>query len=337
MFQVEPILWLQSFDWPPLAWLLSGVTLLGYAPAYVALLLVMAFAVRLRPTLAVLGGLLLCLLLTEGFKDGVAFPRPDEIDSRVRKSFGSGPVQLHQRGGAPDFWSPPQADALLAVRRHASGNYGFPSGHVSAATAFVLCAAYFFRSRRLVAFGAGWVPAMALSRMYLGRHFLGDVLGGLAIGLVSAALALPLLRGLGEAASAGGDRERRVVVRLALLGVALPAAVPFTPLVQPSYAGAVAGLAISWGVLLATGFPPDGGTRRQRTRRVAIAVLVFLAGLAARQALLAVVGHGVVRVAALGAALVVTVLTFAGSALLCRRLGLYGPDDEVDLYPGGRA
>ncbi len=336
MFQVEPILWLQSFDWPPLRWLLSGVTLLGYAPVYAALLLVLAFAVRLRPTLAVLGGLLLSGLVTEGFKDGVAYPRPDEIDSRVRKSFGSGPVQLHERGGAPDFWSPPRPEALFAVRRRAAGNYGFPSGHVSAATAFVLCAAYFFRSRRLLAFGAGWVPAMALSRMYLGRHFLGDVLGGLAIGLVSAALALPLLRGLGEAA-AGGRRERRVVVLMGLLGAALLTAMPVTPLVQPSYAGAVAGLAVSCGVLLATGFPPDGGTRRQRTRRVAIAGLVFLAGIAARQALLAVVGHGVVRVAALGAALVVTVLTFAGSALLCRRLGLYGPADPDGLSLGGRA
>lgn len=337
MFQVEPILCLQSFDWPPLAWLLSGVTLLGYAPVYAALLLVLAFAVRLRPTLAVLGGLLLSGLVTEALKDGVAYPRPDEIDSRVRKSFGSVPAQLHDRGGAPDFWSTPRPEAVLAVRQHAAGNYGFPSGHVSAAAAFVLCAAYFFRSRRLVAFGAAWVPAMALSRMYLGRHFLGDVLGGLAVGLVSAAIALPLLRGLGRGSPTGGPGERHAVVPLALLGLGLLVAAPGAWLVQPSYAGAVAGLAVVWGVLLASGFPPDGGTTRQKVRRVAVAGLVFLVGVAVRQALLALLGHGLVaRLTALCLGLAVTALTFAGSVGLCRKLGLYGPA-ERDSHSGGQA
>jgi membrane-associated phospholipid phosphatase len=337
VFQVEPILWLQSFDWPPLAWLLSGVTLLGYAPAYAALLLVLAFAVRLRPTLAVLGGLLLSGLVTEAFKDGVAYPRPDEIDSRVRKSFGSGPVQLHERGGAPDFWSAPRPEAVLAVRQHAGGNYGFPSGHVSAATAFVLCAAYFFRSRRILAFGAGWVPAMAVSRVYLGRHFLGDVLGGLAVGLASAAVALPLLRRLARGSPAGGPGERQAVVPLALLALGLVVAAPGARLVQPSYAGAVAGLAICWRALLARGFPPDGGTTRQGMRRVALAGLVFLGGVAVRQALLALAGHGLVaRLTALCVGLAVTALTFAGSVVLCRRLGLYGPADKESLS-GGQA
>ena len=42
MFQAEPILWLQSLGSPPLTWLLYAVTLLGYIPVYVVLLLVLA-------------------------------------------------------------------------------------------------------------------------------------------------------------------------------------------------------------------------------------------------------------------------------------------------------
>ena len=34
-----------------------------------------------------------------------------------------------------------------------------------------------------------WIPAMALSRMYLGRHFLGDVLGGMGVGVIAVAIA----------------------------------------------------------------------------------------------------------------------------------------------------
>ena len=93
MFQTEPILWLQSLGSPPLTWLLYAVTLLGYTPVYVALLLVLAFAVRLRPSLAVLGGVLLSGILTEGFKDAVAYPRPDEVDDRIASTFAAGSVR----------------------------------------------------------------------------------------------------------------------------------------------------------------------------------------------------------------------------------------------------
>jgi len=53
MFQAEPVLWLQGFASPALTWLLRGVTLLGYAPVYVGLILFLAFAVRFRSALYV--------------------------------------------------------------------------------------------------------------------------------------------------------------------------------------------------------------------------------------------------------------------------------------------
>jgi hypothetical protein len=64
-------------------------------------------------------------------------------------------------------------------RRRSKTAHGFPSGHVSATTAFVVGWAMLAGSRRRRwAFAATWIAAMALSRMYLGRHFLGDVIGG---------------------------------------------------------------------------------------------------------------------------------------------------------------
>ena len=117
---------------PALTWLLSVVSLLGYSSVYVVLLL--GAGLRRAPA-------------TEPRRDrrrdpgrafwwrasrrGVALPRPDEVDSRVRSGAQGPPVALVERGGAPDFWSLPRPEAIAAVRARAQHNYGFPSGHVA--------------------------------------------------------------------------------------------------------------------------------------------------------------------------------------------------------------
>ena len=123
MFQVEPILWLQAHSSTALTWLLTAFTLLGYAPAYVAAILTLAFGVRLRPGLAVLVTLLVCGLLTEGLKSGLALPRPYSVDARVLAPAvvpGAAPhvsaVSAVTRGGAASFWGLPSPEAVAAVR-----------------------------------------------------------------------------------------------------------------------------------------------------------------------------------------------------------------------------
>jgi membrane-associated phospholipid phosphatase len=324
VFQTEPILWLQAHGSPSLTVILTIVTLLGYTPAYAAALLVLAFAVRLRPTLGVLGGLLLAVTLVEGCKNALAYPRPDAVDARVAPSFATRPIEIRSRGGATSFWSRPQPQAIDAVRRGGSGDYGFPSGHVAGATAFLLCAAYFFRSRSALAVAAAWVPLMAVSRMFLGRHFLADVLGGLAIGLVSSGLAVLLFRALDEERLGRRDREAgRALVPVGLLSLALCVLAPFEPLLPPLYVGGLVGLVLSAAFLLRTGQPAEGGTRRQRALRVALATLVLLVGVAAREGLQHLGGREAARLGALAAGVVLTASTFAGTAALCRRLGLY--------------
>jgi membrane-associated phospholipid phosphatase len=322
VFQVEPILWLQSHGSPPLTALLSLVTLLGYTPAYAAALLVLAFAVRLRPSLGVLGGVLLAGLLAEGLKDGIAYPRPDEVDDRVARSFASTPIEIRARGGATGFWGRPQPAAIAAVRQRAAGNYGFPSGHVAAATAFLLGAAYFFRSRQALAAAGAWVPLMALSRLYLGRHFLADVLGGLAIGLAATGLAVVLFRPLDDARRRDGE-TRLAFAPATLASLTLCALAPWQPLLRPEYVGVLAGLVVSGAFLLATGLSAEGGTRRQRALRVTIAGLVLGSGLGATQALTRRPGPPTARAAAVAATLLVAAATFAGTTALSRRLGLY--------------
>jgi len=319
MFQVEPVLWLQSIGSPPLTWLLTAVTLLGYTPVYATAMVVLAFALRLRPSLAIVGGLLLAGVLTEAVKYAVEYPRPDEVDHRVVESFAGHRLELTHGGGAPSFWAPPSAEAIAAVRRRAAGDYGFPSGHVAAATAFLLASAFFFRSRQPLVVAAFWVPLMALSRMYLGRHFLADVLGGFLIGVLASGLAVVLFRAFDESAFAHRDRfATKALLPVSLATLALLVVTPPEALLLLADVGGLLGLVISYAFLLATGLPPDGGSPRQRLLRVTIGASLF----ALTFVLVYLPARGS-RLMSLGSTVVVTLATLAGTVILSRRLGLY--------------
>jgi membrane-associated phospholipid phosphatase len=112
---------------------------------------------------------------------------------------------------------------------------------------------------------------MALSRIYLGRHFVGDVLGGVAVGTIAAAIAmlwwkLPRI----ENPLHGWRVARRALYTGAgLVLLALIAAIP------PAYeAGRLAGFAL--GALLVTRrVQPDDPPPAVRVGRIAVAVLLY--------------------------------------------------------------
>ena len=92
--------------------------------------------------------------------------------------------------------------------------YSFPSGHAMIAIAVYGAFAFLYRSRartrlRAAAMTAAMIAVVALisfSRLYLGVHYLSDVLGGLAAGATWLALAIALLIAYGDAVTAGTAR-----------------------------------------------------------------------------------------------------------------------------------
>lgn len=80
-------------------------------------------------------------------------------------------------------------DVLVILAAHGSS---FPSGHAQAATLFfgflAVLIGIHFRSRRLrhtlIAACVGTGLAICFSRIYLGAHFLSDIVGGIAAGLI---------------------------------------------------------------------------------------------------------------------------------------------------------
>jgi membrane-associated phospholipid phosphatase len=247
MFDIHPIVWLQSWSSPFVTGLMNGVSLLGYTRACIAIAVLLAFFFRLRPALALFVLLGVNGALTDVAKTTAALPRPDWVSTDVQR------LALFVRNmpaPAGDAAPPPE------------DSYGFPSGHVSATTAFAVGLALLFRFRRtgwtLVVV---WIALMALSRMYLGRHFLGDVIGGVVVGLTSAAISFAILK-VGHLAQGLQAHRPWPVHRVMAVAVALAACALIAGLPSTGDAGRLVGL--SAGLLFLVNhdlFAPAGSIR----------------------------------------------------------------------------
>ena len=82
MFEVHPIVWLQSWASPTLTAAMNGISLLGYTRAYVAIAALLAFGFALRPAVPLFVLLALSAAFTDIAKTAASMPRPD-ADSRV--------------------------------------------------------------------------------------------------------------------------------------------------------------------------------------------------------------------------------------------------------------
>ncbi len=88
----------------------------------------------------------------------------------------------------------PIAPLVRVLNGYRSGRYGFPSAHAGN-TAALVCYIHLILHRKWLTVGlAFWCALVCYSRMYLGVHYLGDLLGGILIGILSAMLIHFLLR-----------------------------------------------------------------------------------------------------------------------------------------------
>lgn len=315
MFEVDPNLWLQSFATPWLTWLMQAISLFGQEGFYAAAVLVLGFGLRLRPMLGVMLALLLTGLGTHAIKDGLGLPRPVQVDARVLDKGETNRQWLTERGGAQAAFGLPSEQAIAAARALRDPDFGFTSGHVAAATAFcaslLLMFAPLLRRRGIVVAIALWPVLMACSRLYLGRHFLGDVLGGACLGLLGAGIAWWLWR--------RPQAHRMVLPALALLaGIASC----WLPLVDLGSAGQLLGLALLSALFARIGWPDDApATFAMRLGRVALAFAVYLLGRFGSHVLLQYFGDGDAFRLSLTAAS--TLFVLGATVWLAWRLRLY--------------
>lgn len=188
-------------------------------------------------------------------------PRPSEIDARVLNKGEAGHA-LVTDGAGQSFWSLPRGDAIAVVRAAGEADYGFISGHASAAMAFVLALVALSGARRRWIWTAalGWALLMGISRMYLGRHFLADVLGGWLVGALAAWGAWWLDHATGSASTATRQHAWLIAIGATAAFLLLSVVAPFG---NPGSAGEILAVLVCLYVVGRCGDLDEGGTLRR--------------------------------------------------------------------------
>jgi hypothetical protein len=121
-----------------------------------------------------------------------------------------------------------------------------------------------------------WVTVMGVSRIYLGRHFPGDVLGGFGAGVIVTAIGIQALN-LGRFSHSATDpgRARRIVRRVVIVAAGLVAAALVLHVPDLQDASRFLGLALGVMLLMRGERVADGAPVAVRAARVALAALLF--------------------------------------------------------------
>ncbi len=276
MFQTDLHVALQGFfDAGWMLPLMTAISALGYATAYMVLIAVCAFGLRLRAGLMILLAVLLMSGVSSMVKQATDLPRPSDIDARVLDKGRSGRALLDD-GRVAGFWSLPSQEAIARFRdQQGSRDPGFLSGHVGAASAACMALLLGFGVRSVgwrLALVVGWPLLMALSRMYLGRHFLADVLAGWLAGLAVAVLACWLFPRVPAAA-----RNRWRLAVIGVLALAWAGVASVSGWIEVDTGGQLAGLFIVLVVLQCRSWPDDPRRTWQRFARPLAFIVISLA------------------------------------------------------------
>lgn len=194
MFQTEPILFLQGISSTLFHHLMLFVNLTGPPVVGIFLSLVLVAFDRRRGAV-MLGLVVVTAVANELIRDFVALPRPMYVDNHIqfldRIKVNEG---VFASMGADSFFSALPQSVVDYHRANFDGHFGFPSGHVSSTLVFWGGLTMLYRRMEPLVAACFFVPMVAIARMYLGKHFLADVLGGALLGCLVLVAAVLLQR-----------------------------------------------------------------------------------------------------------------------------------------------
>lgn len=147
-------------------WIISGRW--TWVPLYAILLFILYKHTGWRKTLLWVIGIAALILIT----DQVCIHVFRQIFTRMRPTNPDNPI----------------SPFVHLVHGYHSGRFGFPSAHAANTWALVFYLGLILRNKALTSILAGWAGLVCYSRMYLGVHYLGDLLGGLIFGGICATL-----------------------------------------------------------------------------------------------------------------------------------------------------
>jgi membrane-associated phospholipid phosphatase len=282
MFQTELILFLQSFESDFLNYFFLSWTNLGYSRWTLLFLLIILFGVNFRYGFILMQAMMLNGLTSLWLKEIIALPRPAHVDLNVKLIGESAPNLTPFEGqGAKSFFGRLPQDVVTSLRTNPPGSWGFPSGHTSNAMTLGGLLFLITKKRWIKLLSVAIVVFVPLSRMYLGRHFLGDVLGGYLIGLIfvfliyKVALKSEWLFSFLLRKPRQLQWDRKVVLFFLYMCI-LPFLLLLVPKINHGVVAAFLGLNIGFLLVWNHGIPEDRGTILQRIARIVIALAVFI-------------------------------------------------------------
>jgi membrane-associated phospholipid phosphatase len=283
MFQTEIVIFLQSFSTDFIIRFFTFFTEIGRFQYSIALAFVILFAVNFRIGFILIHAISWCGLLTMNLKEFFSLPRPINVDLNVQLLDESGLNPTHfESMGAKNFFGGLPEQVVAYFRAYPTGAWGFPSGHAS--QAMTLWGFLFMHFKKI------WIRLAAvimivfipLSRMYLGRHFLADIFGGLLLGLMMVIISYRLVYRSQRIQPILFERPRKAIFDLrSIVLFVYFLVIPFVILLilkaSPQNVAALLGFNIGFLLIRSQRIPQDSGTILQRGARLLIAGAMLLA------------------------------------------------------------
>ena len=161
----EILLYLNSFGapvWDYFFWFFSGT--LVWIPLYASLLYLIIKKTQLN-SLWIILAITLTIVLCDQISSGLFKP----LFERLR------PSHDHEIGSR-----------VILLHGFKAGKFGFVSSHAANTFGLSTLISLLFRNRVLSIFFILWATINSYSRIYLGLHYLGDIIAGALIGILSA-------------------------------------------------------------------------------------------------------------------------------------------------------
>lgn len=281
MFQTEPIIFLQSLRNGFLTFFMRFITtILGFEPLFVAICIIIFFGINSRKGFILAQIILLSVIISTILNNLFALPRPFYVDTNVLRFYGNYPEFNLVNKGSKSFFGLIDKNIIDFIRNYAkipNFSYGFPSGHVMNTTALWVSLSLLFKKRLIIIFTPIIIVLMAISRMYLGRHFLADVIGGALFGLIISFAFYFIYINFNQ-----NDKlfnKELYLFKLKLKNIILLFYLIIIPLIflffSPGAAGYLLSINLSFYIIVIKGLPDDHGTIIKRVLRVIIAFILY--------------------------------------------------------------
>jgi membrane-associated phospholipid phosphatase len=281
MFQTEINIALQSLASDSLTWLMRQLTATGYYHFIMGLIIAIMLGVDLRKGFILFQIIAWTAIVNEIAKKLFGMPRPFFADSRViclEKGWDA--AATFRAMGGEDFFSLPARQVIDAFRLRGI-NFGFPSGHVSTGIAIWGGLAVVFRKKFLAWLAPFMVVLLAFSRLYLGVHFLADILGGALLGSLTLMLTYFMIGSREGQRRFFAAAQTKIVAALPVIAYffllfILPLLLAVFSLFDARFAGFFIGLNAAFTLAFRSILPSDHGPLLVRLFRLLLGGLIFL-------------------------------------------------------------